>query len=470
MQIHLRLLTPLLLFFVASLISMTSPAAQPRAPTDSVVSISGEDVDVGIASPLSTHKVSTRIRNVSDKRVTIDRIEPRWSGAGTNPVIRYENAVLEPNESTDVHVEFKLTDRVGRFSVVFLILSKTQREPIGKLVVRGFADWIVDPSSTVADVGIRKVDEPISVVLAPQSRPGVPVKLTKLASESRLFRATVVDDGAVLRVEGRPNPPWGPFDELIEVHTDSTFQPTVGFRLKGQIRGAVVPSTSSIEFGLVRVGEAPEQIVRVSDETGKALKLGKISIDGASAEAVTTDCIPSSASCKLIKLQLGERQEGSALQGLMTVQVPDYNERLVIPFGGASIGKDTVVRNIEDVAKAAQSSPQSLSSALQGATRPRRDLEMPKPSGTGPLLTWQVEHESQIYGYEIYRSNSADGTYQRLNKNILLKMGDETSSSSLYRWRDSSAEPGKKYWYYVGIVQNDGRKKPLNAAREVVAK
>jgi hypothetical protein len=90
--------------------------------------------------------------------------------------------------------------------------------------------------------------------------------------------------------------------------------------------------------------------------------------------------------------------------------------------------------------------------------------------GSGPLLKWQIANEAGIYGYAIYRGNSADGPFARVNDTIVKaeNAGDNTTAS--YQWRDTTAQKGREYWYYITIFNNNGKKTSLTGPQKVRAK
>ena len=69
----------------------------------------------------------------------------------------------------------------------------------------------------------------------------------------------------------------------------------------------------------------------------------------------------------------------------------------------------------------------------------------PKPEGIE--LTWAQDDYDTLMGYNIYRSESKDGNYVKINPSILL----DTDSTFL----DTNAEPGKTYWYTFTVVLSD---------------
>ena len=69
------------------------------------------------------------------------------------------------------------------------------------------------------------------------------------------------------------------------------------------------------------------------------------------------------------------------------------------------------------------------------------------PTDQGVELTWAQDDFDTLMGYNIYRSESNDGNYVRINSSV-IPAGENT-------FLDDSCEPGKEYWYTFTIVLSD---------------
>src|SRR5690606_2625461 len=104
---------------------------------------------------------------------------------------------------------------------------------------------------------------------------------------------------------------------------------------------------------------------------------------------------------------------------------------------------------------------------LKNAVQELKPIEKPVPAGSGPLITWKVTNETSVYGYEIYRSASETGDFSRVDDKIIRRLEAADGQTSIYRWRDISAEGGQEYWYYIGIVYMTGEKSALTSPQRV---
>jgi len=436
--------------------------------TPEVQSLSATDVDIGVVFPYSPILATAKLSNIGDKPVRVDRIVPRWAADAAE--LKFLPRALRAGESMDIGVALEGDSRVGRFSRIYFAYSGEQELPVGKIAIRGFVDWIVDPASTEIDIGIWRVGAKNERVAKVSSRPGTDVKLKRILRPATTVEAAITQEGSSIRFSPRQDALWGAFDEVVVVETDNPLQRKVGFRVRGEIRGSIVPSMTSLEFGLIREGDSPQLAFKLNDESGRAISIGEMKVEGADAQVAVGTCLPDVDSCKLVRLTLAPRKVTDiAPRGLLSIEFPDYSTRLPIPFGGAMIGKDTVIRDFAKEMEAAQAAPGAVSSLLRAAVQTVEPLEMPVPEGAGPLLKWEVKNEATIYGYEVYRSQNATSGFTRM-RGIVGKLSNTVDSGSVYRWRDTEAETGQEYWYYIGVVHSDGRKEKLSSPQKLVSK
>ena len=65
----------------------------------------------------------------------------------------------------------------------------------------------------------------------------------------------------------------------------------------------------------------------------------------------------------------------------------------------------------------------------------------------GILLTWNQDAFDTLAGYHVYRSESEDGYYQRLNRSVI--------PADTREFYDDTVEPGKVYYYNFTVVKSD---------------
>ncbi|MBI5376574.1 MAG: thrombospondin type 3 repeat-containing protein [Candidatus Schekmanbacteria bacterium] len=72
------------------------------------------------------------------------------------------------------------------------------------------------------------------------------------------------------------------------------------------------------------------------------------------------------------------------------------------------------------------------------------------------LITWQTATEVDNLGFNILRSESESGPYEKINKKLIKAKGSSTKGAS-YNFKDTKIEQGKTYWYILeDIDSNNG--------------
>ncbi len=74
------------------------------------------------------------------------------------------------------------------------------------------------------------------------------------------------------------------------------------------------------------------------------------------------------------------------------------------------------------------------------------------PSEDGILLRMNQDDYSTIMGYNVYRSEQADGEYARINTAVIRPDSDDEQTAS---YLDKTVEPGKTYYYSYTAVMTD---------------
>lgn len=74
------------------------------------------------------------------------------------------------------------------------------------------------------------------------------------------------------------------------------------------------------------------------------------------------------------------------------------------------------------------------------------------PSEDGILLRMNQDDYSTIMGYNVYRSEQADGEYARINTAVIRPDSDDEQTAS---YLDQTVEPGKTYYYSYTAVMTD---------------
>lgn len=469
MNLHHRfILSAILLGTLVGIESAQSGESIPTTPAAGQDLVEASEGEFDIAYPYQAVHVGLKLKNTSETPLTIVAIKPRLETdkSTTSMPVR-----LLPGRSVEIDVVVSTGSAVGRIAKYFDVYSKEREAPIGSFAIRGFVDWVVSPDSTSVNFGRIDLTTGASRTVTVKLRPGADLKLEKVLDEGKHFQAKVLEDGRSVQLNSKKNAPLGLFDEHILVSTSNAEQSKVGIRVRGQFVTRLVPSANPVDFGLLRIGDTAEQIVRLENVDGNPVAIGKIRTEGTPASVNLQDCIPRSESCRNLRIQIPEQQVRGQIGGTVHLELLPSKLDFPIEFGMVVIGKDTQIRSFEEDLKAAESTEPAVSDLLKSAIRtPALPLEVARPPGTGPLLTWQAANEYGVFGYEVYRSVSKNGPFERVTSTFVRRLDSSGQVGSIYRWRDTSAVPGTTYYYYVGLVYEDGRKSEFTTPQMIVAK
>ena len=82
----------------------------------------------------------------------------------------------------------------------------------------------------------------------------------------------------------------------------------------------------------------------------------------------------------------------------------------------------------------------------------------------GVLIKWTTESEIDNAGFYIYRSETKNGNFKRLNPKHIQGAGT-TSEQNTYTWKDTTAKPNVNYYYRIEDISHTGIRKTLATVR-----
>lgn len=80
--------------------------------------------------------------------------------------------------------------------------------------------------------------------------------------------------------------------------------------------------------------------------------------------------------------------------------------------------------------------------------------EAEKPKNT---LKWSTASEVDNFGFDVYRGDSEEGPFKRLNAEPIPGHGT-IDEPSYYQYVDDTIDPEKTYWYYVESISTAGER------------
>ena len=435
--------------------------------------------DVGEIYQSNTGKTVITFENDTDKLIRILKV----AAAYDRDKVGDYTAEVAPRTSIYIPIEVFSGMDAGDRQHIFRIETDYSKFPANALA-HLFGLSVLDDPEPKIDLGVvdtSKTPQALNVELS--SREVANFSIEKVIETPDFATAEILGDGRTVAVTGNPKADWGRHQGYVKLKLNSTIQPEAWVLVTADVHGDVIPSQNPIDLGVLRDKDDPT-LVQFKSRDGRPVKLGKVSAEGFKASVTKESCVGGYKGCAQISLRLAPDQLGGRIAGKLTVELPDYKRVLPIDVAGLYLSSDVKIRSLDEelskreqnvagdatAEKSVGARQLPIGDALRKAVEPGSSAPA-VPAGKGPILRWQVSNEATAYGYLVFRSDSASGPFLRINKDI-VRTSEEGGNGVItsYAWRDESAESGKTYWYYVGLINRDGSKKALSEPQKVVAK
>lgn len=82
----------------------------------------------------------------------------------------------------------------------------------------------------------------------------------------------------------------------------------------------------------------------------------------------------------------------------------------------------------------------------------------PPAPAYGNSIKWKTASELDNFGYDVYRGESPEGPFERINPRVIEGAGT-TDEPTAYEYVDRGVDPRKTYYYYVESISMDGVRK-----------
>ncbi len=82
-------------------------------------------------------------------------------------------------------------------------------------------------------------------------------------------------------------------------------------------------------------------------------------------------------------------------------------------------------------------------------------IALPRFQHATIVIEWTTASELDTAGFNIYRSDSPDGEFVRINQTLIPASPDPLTGGS-YEFKDPNVTPGKTYYYVLEDVDNNG--------------
>lgn len=458
----------------SSLLSLLALSADPTPRSNLVIA----PCDAGEHQQFEVVSCDIELKNIGDKTIRVFKAEPvfAWDSIDSNDVI------VPARSTAYIKAKVALRDSAGYTKRSFRFSTDEPGQTLRGSNVTTFVSTVLDDSAPSIDFGVVNLVVALpgkSVALA--SREVKDFRVLEVLSKPDFLDVAIDSDGRTVRATIRNNAPWGLAYDKIKLKTNAPQQTEAWVTVKANVLGDVVPDGNPFALGLMRNNNKNQFLIRLTHRSGKDFKVGALTFDQVKAKGVAKPCIPKASGCKLIQVDIDNDQQQGRLQGVLHVELPDFGRSLPIELVGMLLNPEV---KVHDLNEEIQQSREAKSGAQSAAgVEPPKGIDIKQvikqtvdkqaeilPAGNGPLLRWSAANQNAIYGYAVYRGDAETGPFLRVNKDVIRVVSNDDTKSGTYAWRDNSAESGKAYWYYVGMINKDGSKKELTGPQKVVAK
>lgn len=433
-----------------------------------------EDCDFGETYAFNRAECEFTFINSGDTPIRVSAFQ------ATRPddLIEPTSAVISPHAKTYLKALVNTGNDSGTSRHIFHFHSDETGHEARTVVARGFAVSVLDQGRPIADFGVvnlgaelktRKVD------LTSHDVAGF--RIEKIESKPAYVDAQISADGRSIGLKIRADAPWGYQGDYVKLTTTAAVQKEVWVGVQADIHGEVVPANNPFDLGVMRVGSRNEQLIRLTSKSGKDFAIGHIELENLRGSTSIEPCVPVATGCRMLRLRVSDDQTVGSVVGKVWLSLPEYSQRMLIAVHGLFLAKDTHIEKLDAAElmqgnskdKAQSSAPAAATDIGKAIKSAVQTVDDSPPAGDGPLLKWSVMNEAALHGYQIFRAPDADGPFVLLNRqSVTVKKHDNTGST--YQWRDNTAASGKTYWYYIGLIYNDGHKQQLTGPQKVMAK
>jgi hypothetical protein len=445
-------------------------AAAPSQPSQVSVENPTALVESYVARPV---RQAVTLRNDSDESVKL--IGTQSANTFVDLISAEPSSMVIPaHSSKDVSLEFvsRIVLGANRMPFDFFLLSNSGKQITARGFTRVFIQNVFDLDRPEIDFGVVQTGTPMAKSLELSSSDVPSIRLSKVLDAPEFMTVKVIETGTALSATTKAGAPWGISDGFIKLKTNSELQPEVWVHYKADVRGEVVPNQNPINFSPDNVGEVQEESVRLTRVGGKSLQIQSVSTSGVPFGTRVDECTPATVDCKLLRVVLPAETVTGLIKGQVTLKFEGLKPELPIQVGGFRLAPGQKLKSLNDASastSSASKAPLDIGKEIERKNLDTAPLPVPVPEGHGPLLKWTAAHEGGVYGYAVYRGDTDAGPFTRVSRETIRSSGDQDQPSA-YQWRDTSAEAGKTYWYYVTALQNDGHKRKLSEPQKVVAK
>ncbi len=418
-----------------------------------------EDCDAGEIHAFNTAECEIALSNNSDKPISVHDVKVLSESDHAEP----KELTVPPSAQAHLKIRINSGNSVGSIRHEVRFRTDEQGHEDRSASVTGFAMTLLDQPNPQVDLGVVRAASaaPTRKSIEFASHDVADLRITKILEAPAWLDASLEAEGRALTAATKADAGWGVHIDFLKAAVNAPQQKEVWVEVKADIRGEVAPDHNPYDLGSMRIGSEHEVHIPVHSRSGRDFQVGKVELEGFRGTTSFDTCEKPSGSCHMLILRVADRPPGP-IKGSARIELPDLNQQLDIAIFGEFVPPDGKVKTPPGEAT-------TKTDLQRVAGRDVRSANQEPPPGKGPLLKWTVANGQPIYGFQIFRAGAEAGPFVLLNPKTIASIA-KTKDSIDYQYRDNSAQSGKTYWYYIGIVYDDGRKQKLSDPQKATAK
>ena len=399
---------------------------------------------------------SFAVRNDGSQPVRVVGVSPNTAPTRIDPL----PGPIPPGGRAQVTVHQGTLGRIGFVNYRFL-LKTDDGLPDRRLALSAFLHSAYEPDQPILQGSVAP-EQTIELPLA--SREVERLEVLGVEDAPAFLRVDAKGRGAdgavVLRATPTSEAPLGLHTGTLVLRTNVPQQPSVTVPFRLTIFGDIAPDDVPVDLGTIREGQPFEKGTTLRSRSGQTFEVASVegAPDGVTVESRT--CPEPAASCRALVFKgLGPARHG-ALTGAVRVQLARGRD-LWVPYTGLVVRADAASHEA-----ARTGDPPRLGQGPTAIPYPKPTPPPVPPPVTGrpgerlARLTWNAGQEEQTYGYLIYRADTPEGPFRRVNARIVPV--SDAPPPHKYTYEDRDVEPGRSYYYYLESISKGGLKSRIS--------
>jgi len=153
----------------------------------------------------------------------------------------------------------------------------------------------------------------------------------------------------------------------------------------------------------------------------------------------------------------GTRAELTAIDAVRGAERADFRFVATALFLAATLLSAIACQSAVPAPPVTRPAPAAAASNAEAQAQPPNPATASQPSQTtyDNTIKWSTASEVDNFGFDVFRGDSADGPFERINAET-IEGGGTVDEPQSYRFVDDTIDPYRTYYYYVESISMGG--------------